>query len=452
MAMGITQALKLQAGPIDALAKLPQQQLVQMAQQGRIPADVLPVILNEKAQMAQQVANMQAAQQPMPASVTEQNMMINAQAEAQSQPRPAMMAAAGPMGMPSSTSQPGMAQATEPGLAGLNVPNQMYNLAGGGIVAFDDGGEVPGYAGPGGSLVDLVRAQQESDPSSQYYGTGPTTGLSDFIRQYGSIMSGLPGRGAYESSIANIQKLLGETRGRSATEAQEDRYQRLLEAGLGMMGGTSPYAFTNIAQGALPAAKAYAQDVRERRKQELALSQAESELARKQYEMQSADVTGGLGLFREARAEDRATADRASRERQAELDRENRLTIAKLPDKVMQIADKLRKDNPTMSYLESVTQASQAVTPRDTYNATRNAVSAAAKDANAQFTTQAAFDSKLQEDMRKAAAGDRSAAARVQAVRDRIQQEVFRLYQVEGVDLSQGRMGASRANDPLGIR
>ena len=96
-----------------------------------------------------------------------------------------------------------------------------------------------------------------------------------------------------------------------------------------------------------------------------------------------------------------------------------------------------------MSYLESITQASQALTPRDTYNATRNAVSAAARDANAQFTTRVDFDPKLREDIKKAAAGDQAAADRIKAIRDKIQQDVFRLYQVEGVDLSQGRMGAS---------
>lgn len=134
-----------------------------------------------------------------------------------------------------------------------------------------------------------------------------------------------------------------------------------------------------------------------------------------------------------------------SREEQAKLDRENRLAIAQIPDKALQVATKLIQDNPKMSYLDAVAQASQALTPRDTYNATRNAVSAAAKDANAEFTTRATFDSKLQEDIRKAAQGDKDAQARVDAVRNRIQQEVFRLYQVQGVDLSGGKMGPAPA-------
>jgi hypothetical protein len=79
-------------------------------------------------------------------------------------------------------------------------------------------------------------------------------------------------------------------------------------------------------------------------------------------------------------------------------------------------------------------------------------VSSAAKDANAEFMQRATFDPKLQEDMRLAAKGDKAAQDRVQAIKNKIQQETFKLYQVQGVDLSSGRMGSSNVNDPLGIR
>ena len=129
--MGITQALKLQEGPINALAQLPQQQLMAMAQQGRIPADMLPIILNEKAQMAQAAANMQAMQQPMPPSVVEQAMAINAQSETPEMPEQSMMGAEPQQGMSS----------MDTGVASLPVEDSMYNMAGGGIVAFKEGGK-----------------------------------------------------------------------------------------------------------------------------------------------------------------------------------------------------------------------------------------------------------------------------------------------------------------------
>jgi len=133
--MGIPQALKLIEGPIDALARLPQQSLVAMAQRSPSLLKVLPIVLNEKADEAQRAANMAALAQGTPPSVTEQNMAINAQAEAQP-----MMAAAQPMMLPENV-----------GVAALPVPEGSY--AGGGIVAFDDGGEVQRFQGQGPSLV-----------------------------------------------------------------------------------------------------------------------------------------------------------------------------------------------------------------------------------------------------------------------------------------------------------
>ena len=132
MAMGITQALKLQEGPINALAQLPQQQLMAMAQQGRIPADMLPIILNEKAQMAQAAANMQAMQQPMPPSVVEQAMAINAQSETPEISEQSMMDA---------EPEQDMYSMMDTGVASLPVDDSMYNMAGGGIVAFQAGGD-----------------------------------------------------------------------------------------------------------------------------------------------------------------------------------------------------------------------------------------------------------------------------------------------------------------------
>jgi hypothetical protein len=38
---------------------------------------------------------------------------------------------------------------------------------------------------------------------------------------------------------------------------------RLLEAGLGILGGESPYAFVNIGKGATPALKGFAKDIKD---------------------------------------------------------------------------------------------------------------------------------------------------------------------------------------------
>jgi hypothetical protein len=415
MAMGITQALKLQEGPIDALAQLPQQQLISMAQQGRISADMLPVILNEKAQMIQQAANMQASQQAVPPSVIEQAMAINAQAEAQPQ-RPQMMQQPQPqMQMP----------AMGGGIGELPVPENMYggeqSFAGGGIVAFEPGG----WVNQGGGFY--IPEEEAGAP------TGPALGLADFIRQAQGIRAAVP----QPPEAAAIRKYLDDQQ-RKNVDVKSDAWARALEAGLGIMGGESPYALTNIGKGAQPALKGFAEDVKERRKQELANMQMKLQLDQAERAEQLAGITAGEQMYGREQ-------DRVSRETQARLDRENRLAVASIPDKTIQVAAELRSKNPSLSYLDSVSQAAQALSPKDTYNATRTAVSAAAKDANAEFTSRLAFDPKLQEDMRKAAAGDQAAVARVKAIRDKIQESVFKLYQVEGVDLSGGKMGAPTA-------
>jgi len=466
MAMGITQALKLQEGPINALAQLPQQQLMAMAQQGRIPADMLPIILNEKAQMAQQAANMQAMQQPMPPSVVEQAMAINAQAEAPPpQMQPQMMAMAPQQEMPA-----------DAGVASLPVPEEMYGneYAGGGIVAFAEGGDLNDEdylrsleRSRAGNLYSTQEApsfasmfspavQQDIDSRTPGFGSpelglgsampiqrSPRKGrtLEDFYAERRAIRE----REAPQSAqVAAIQKFLDD-QARKTTDVRTDAWTRALEAGLGILGGESPYALTNIGKGSQAAVKGFAEDVKERRKQTLADMQLKLQLDEAGRKEKLDALTSAERMYAGER-------ELESREETSRLDRENRLAIANIPDKTLQAAAQLRKANPGLSYLDSVSQAAQALAPKDTYNATRTAVSSAAKDANAEFMQRATFDPKLQEDMRLAAKGDKAAQARVQAVKNRIQEETFKLYQVQGVDLSSGRMGSSNVNDPLGIR
>lgn len=65
---------------------------------------------------------------------------------------------------------------------------------------------------------------------------------------------------AKEDMYSKYEKMFMEQNAESKTARQQDKYMRLLEAGLGIMGGTSPYAMANIGQGAMGAAKGYAQD------------------------------------------------------------------------------------------------------------------------------------------------------------------------------------------------
>jgi len=112
--MSILSALKQQNSSIDDLAKLPQAMIMQMAQKGEIREDMLAPILGRKAEMADAVARTKALQNAgqTPPTVMENLMAQNAQAE-----------------------QPAMEDA---GVAQLPMPERQY--AGGGIIAFADGG------------------------------------------------------------------------------------------------------------------------------------------------------------------------------------------------------------------------------------------------------------------------------------------------------------------------
>jgi len=449
MAMGITQALKLQEGPIESLAQLPQQQIIAMAQQRRIPADMVSVILNEKAEMAQAAANMQAMAKPMPASVTERNMAINAQAEAP-QAQPQMMAMAPQQEMPP----------MDTGVASLPVPEEMYGneYAGGGIVAFQAGGDL--------NDEEYLRAL-ERDRSKNLYTTEEAPSFSSMFSNavQQDIDSRTPGFGSPELGLGatmpaqrsprkgrTLEDIYAETRAirereapaspereaikqylanqaRKNTDVRTDAWTRALEAGLGILGGESPYALTNIGKGSQAAVKGFAEDVKERRKQTMADMQLKLQLdeaARKEK----------LDALTSAERTYAGERDLEAREETARLDRENRLAIANIPDKTLQAAAQLRKANPGLSYLDSISQAAQALSPKDTYNATRSALTAAAKAVEDKMSVDPVL-SGLNEKIRK---GDPAAIAKAQTRKDEIEKEVFRRFQVEGVDLSSGKM------------
>lgn len=117
--MSILDALKSQQGSIRELAMLPQQEILKLAQSGQLNISLVPVVLNEKALMIKQAAQMQAMAQPPQPTIIEQAMATNATAEA-----------------PSAAQQ-------APGIEALPISRDMIRpdkYAGGGIVAFADGG------------------------------------------------------------------------------------------------------------------------------------------------------------------------------------------------------------------------------------------------------------------------------------------------------------------------
>lgn len=74
--------------------------------------------------------------------------------------------------------------------------------------------------------------------------------------------------GVNTDPYAEYKKALAEEKSKSSEDRREAGWMRALEAGLGIMGGESPYAFTNIGKGAQAAAKGALEDTKEFRKLE----------------------------------------------------------------------------------------------------------------------------------------------------------------------------------------
>lgn len=133
------------------LRMMPDQQLVQYAQMHKNDPYIFPMAFQESNTRKQMRAAQNAQAAPAP-KVVDQNLQEMAQ----------------PM-------------LEEQGIAMLPAPN-MQNMAGGGIVAFDDGGEVPGYAGggtPGDEVFELAfKKVLKFEGGSKYLkddaGKGPT--------------------------------------------------------------------------------------------------------------------------------------------------------------------------------------------------------------------------------------------------------------------------------------
>jgi len=98
--------------------------------------------------------------------------------------------------------------------------------------------------------------------------------------------------GIQEDPYAAAREALQKDRATDAEARREAGWSRLLEAGLGIMGGESPYALTNIGKGSQAAAKGAAEDMKEFRKIERERKKAEADysIASNAYKKSGADT------------------------------------------------------------------------------------------------------------------------------------------------------------------
>jgi hypothetical protein len=355
MKHGILNALRqtqAQDDSLESLSQLPQIEIMRMVQNGLIEKNMLLPIMSKKAEMADQSAKLNAVKKgggQQQASILEKKMAQIAQAE-----NPVNIMQAGMQ--PQMQAQAPMT-AENTGVAQLPIPERTY--AGGGIVAFKDNedqpvnykmpsrddegnrmpynpsqgapeyiGDLPEYLGsklgpffsgmreqintgkvtPGATFnpskqapptiaTAPIPAQARKEPGIVIHdnkGTKGKPGIANALRD-ADIQAQTQGPSELSQALALMRKDL-EGGAEERKEARRDaRNLRLAQAGAGIAGGTSPYFFTNVGQGAAPAIQGYGEDIKgiraedaDRRKQlaslglkGIELKQAEKELGAK---------------------------------------------------------------------------------------------------------------------------------------------------------------------------
>jgi hypothetical protein len=206
------------------------------------------------------------------------------------------------------------------------IPVEM-EMAGGGIVAFEDGGRVQRFQNQG-----LVADMTEEELQAQDQGIAPPMppepppvappqqmfaplDPNEILSQTETLYGGLYGRGAgaaapgeklsYVSKAEEFFKQAGVDLNLAAKQAadiaaekealgkdrEEAKKMRIIEAGFAILGGTSPNAFENIGKGATQALKGYASDIKDLQKTERELGDATRKMMQAQNQIRMGVAT-----------------------------------------------------------------------------------------------------------------------------------------------------------------
>jgi len=97
----------------------------------------------------------------------------------------------------------------------------------------------------GAPVIDAAKEQQQDVDEASNYGTQNVPTEKDIEDKIAARKA----MGAGDEDIASLREMLTERAKSAKNQKSIDNYMALLQAGLGMMGGTSPYAAVNIGQG-----------------------------------------------------------------------------------------------------------------------------------------------------------------------------------------------------------
>ena len=280
-------------GRVALAERLSISQLEEAIQNKTIPAYIGIPLLEEKTQLEQRMKAAQMGQTPQPQMTIADQVMQQA-------------------------------NMVEGGIDEIPVEMEM---AGGGIVAFEDGGRVQRFQNQG-----LVADMTEEELQAQDQGIAPPMppepppvappqqmfaplDPNEILSQTETLYGGLYGRGAgaaapgeklsYVSKAEEFFKQAGVDLNLAAKQAadiaaekealgkdrEEAKKMRIIEAGFAILGGTSPNAFENIGKGATQALKGYASDIKDLQKTERELGDATRKMMQAQNQIRMGVAT-----------------------------------------------------------------------------------------------------------------------------------------------------------------
>lgn len=305
-------------------------------------------------------------------------------------------------------------QLMEQGIAALPSPEAMFgptSMAGGGIVAFENGGEVPSYQDGGRIAAARTLLAQTTDPQTraellaeiaameaeQNSMVAPAVDVpspklknpfeierrevGDYL---GDIREAYKTYGVSEAPFEEQKKSLKEMEEEDVKMRAQAPWMSLLQAGLGMAAGQSPFALTNIATGGISGLKNYADTLGELRKSKKEIQRSAFDLARAEDALKRGDIKTAVDLAREnmrdiqaagmeeakmLSREEQAALDRASAETRERMQQEGAMERTKLQERgaaaraampgteervVGKILADMQKDNPKATFSDAI--------------------------------------------------------------------------------------------------
>ena len=185
---------------------------------------------------------------------------------------------------------------TETGIANLPAPNIGQNYARGGIIGYAEGGPTP-------PLDEEV--VEDNSAFESLYGTLPVRTpmtmpeeltIQEAIDEEAAFLK----NAGYNRDIEKDYRATLEEERLALQEKEDDALNfALIKGGLGMMGGTSDNAFTNIAAGATTGVDSYVKDIKDVKKEEKLIKQATLASKRAENDLLRGDITKARGAVKE---------------------------------------------------------------------------------------------------------------------------------------------------------